>query len=176
MLTAFRASPAGKLLRLGLIVFVARTAGAESQTAGRSQPRPVGAIEREMLAVHNAVRAEVKLPPLQWSSALASFSQKWADTLVAKNRTAHNPNSPYGENIFVSGIGSTPSMVVIQWSSESRDYSYRTNSCAGDCGHYTQIVWRHTRKVGCAVARGARREVWVCSYDPPGNYRNEWPY
>jgi hypothetical protein len=44
------------------------------------------------------------------------------------------------------------------------------------CGHYTQIVWRNTKSVGCAVARGKGVEVWVCNYDPPGNYAGQRPY
>ncbi len=131
----------------------------------------------ELLKVHNSIRSGVNLPPLQWSAELAAFSQKWADTLILRNGSGHNPNTPYGENIFVTGPGSTPARVVREWESESRDYSYRTNACASDdCGHYTQIIWRSSRRVGCGVARTPRREVWVCSYDPPGNYRNEWPY
>ena len=166
-----------KLICFGLILFAAGTAVAKSRTAtARPSAQPAADIGREMLEVHNAIRAGFQLNPLQWSNVLAAFSQKWADTLLAKGRPAHNPNSPYGENIFVSGIGSSPSSVVREWASESRDYIYRTNACRTDCGHYTQIVWRHTTKVGCAVARGSHREFWVCSYDPPGNYLNEWPY
>ena len=131
---------------------------------------------QEMLALHNAVRATVRLPPLQWSEMLAGYSQKWANVLLAQNLSSHNPNSPYGENIFITGSGATPSLVMKQWASEILYYSYITNSCSNDCGHYTQLVWRDTRKVGCAVARNERREIWVCSYDPPGNYRGEWPY
>jgi pathogenesis-related protein 1 len=129
-----------------------------------------------MLRAHNKVRTESGLPPLQWSGTLAALSQKWANSLIANNRTAHNAKSPYGENILATGLGSTPSSVVAEWASESQDYTYRSNTCNGDCGHYTQLVWRSTRRVGCAMARNAHREIWVCSYDPPGNFRGEWPY
>jgi pathogenesis-related protein 1 len=44
------------------------------------------------------------------------------------------------------------------------------------CGHYTQIVWRNTKAVGCAVGGKGAREVWVCDYDPPGNYVGQRPY
>jgi len=44
------------------------------------------------------------------------------------------------------------------------------------CGHYTQIVWRDTKQVGCGVARDNRREIWVCNYDPPGNWVGHRPY
>jgi hypothetical protein len=69
-----------------------------------------------------------------------------------------------------------PSDVVGDWASETRDYSYPTNTCAGVCGHYTQLIWSDTREVGCAVARDPAREVWVCNYDPPGNWVGERPY
>lgn len=164
------------LFCLGCILSMTLCAGAKSRPTKQPRAQPVPVIAREMLAIHNAIRDELKLPRLQWSSRLAAFSQKWADTLLARNRAAHNPNSPYGENIFVTGTGSTPGMVVKEWASEARDYSYRTNECLSDCGHYTQLVWRRTQRVGCAIARGAGREVWVCSYDPPGNYSDEWPY
>jgi pathogenesis-related protein 1 len=161
----------------GLILLLAGTSGAQSRTSRiKVSAHPTSELAQEMLALHNAMRSDVQLPPLQWSNALAAYSQKWADTLLAKNLSLHNPNSPYGENIFITGTGSDPSLAVRQWAAESTDYSYRTNSCRSDCGHYTQLVWRDTAKVGCAVARGQRRDIWVCSYDPPGNYRGEWPY
>jgi uncharacterized protein YkwD len=131
---------------------------------------------REMLNAHNDIRIGVGLPPLQWSGDLAVYSKKWASSLIAGNRTVHNRNSPYGENILATGLGSVPATVVTEWASESRNYTYITNTCKGDCGHYTQLVWRHTRKVGCAMAKDDSREIWVCSYDPAGNYRGEWPY
>ncbi len=143
-----------------------------------SSSRPLGEREfsREMLHAHNDVRAGAGLPPLQWSSELAGFAQKWAASLIANNRTAHNTRTSYGENILATGLGSTPTSVVTEWASESRAYTYRTNTCNGDCGHYTQLVWRNTRRVGCAMAHNSQREVWVCSYDPAGNFKGEWPY
>src|SRR5712691_6171246 len=59
---------------------------------------------------------------------------------------------------------------------EARNYDYASNRCHGVCGYYTQIVWRDTREVGCGVARGPGREVWVCDYSPPGNWVGRRPY
>jgi len=56
------------------------------------------------------------------------------------------------------------------------NYNYKTNRCKGMCGHYTQIVWRDTKELGCGVARGGDREIWVCDYSPPGNYQGRLPY
>ena len=132
---------------------------------------------KQILAAHNAIRSRVDLPPLRWSDTLAQFARQWADTLLARRQFSHRPNSPYGENLFeIRGAASTPREVVGSWGSEAKDYDYRSNRCRGQCGHYTQIVWRSTRSVGCAVARRAGVEIWVCNYDPPGNFAGRRPY
>jgi hypothetical protein len=42
----------------------------------------------------------------------------------------------------------------------------------GTYGHFTQVVWRDTTKVGCATVdcRGSTLQMWytVCNYYPPG--------
>jgi uncharacterized protein YkwD len=135
------------------------------------------ALAREMVDAHNAVRARSRLAQLAWSDRLAERAQDWANMLIARKQFLHSPNSPYGENLFeITGAPATPAKVVRAWAEEVRDYDYKSNTCRGVCGHYTQIVWRNTKEVGCAVARGGGREVWVCNYDPPGNFIGERPY
>jgi uncharacterized protein YkwD len=130
-----------------------------------------------MLAAHNALRATVKIPPLTWSDKLAARAQEWAVTLLARGEFIHRPKSPYGENLYdITGAPASPERVVDAWASESRDYDYATNKCRKVCGHYTQMVWSTTKEVGCGVARNSRREVWVCNYDPPGNYIGKRPF
>jgi len=131
----------------------------------------------QMLAAHNAVRAEVKTRPLEWSDKLAEAAQNWANRLIVEHTLAHQQHPNYGENLFeANGSNATPEEVVKRWAAEASNYDYKTNRCRGACGHYTQIVWRDTRRVGCAVARSPGREVWVCEYDPPGNYVGQRPY
>jgi uncharacterized protein YkwD len=133
---------------------------------------------REMLAAHNAVRAKVGVPPLAWSEDLARVAQEWANTLIAERRFDHRPKSKYGENMFrMDGARVTAQKVVDRWASEQANFDRKSNKCrGGECGHYTQIVWRTTKEVGCAVARGGSREIWVCEYAPPGNYVGQRPY
>ena len=131
----------------------------------------------DMLAAHNAVRARVGVTPLTWSDRLAGVAQDWANKLLARRQFSHRPNSKYGENLFaITGAAASPRQVVDDWAGEARDYNYKSNKCRGVCGHYTQIVWHDTREVGCGVARGNGSEVWVCNYDPPGNYIGKRPY
>lgn len=134
-------------------------------------------MEQEMLAAHNDWRSQVEVPPLQWSAELADYAQAWANELSDRNAFEHRSNNSYGENLFTgSGRQWSPTEVVNAWGSEVEDYNYATNQCSGVCGHYTQMVWRDTTQVGCGVARTADREVWVCNYNPPGNYVGEKPY
>jgi pathogenesis-related protein 1 len=161
------------------VLILSGTAAAQWRHFG---PDPVSApvpfsLAREMVAAHDAVRKRVGEAPLRWSAELAIVARQWADRLIANGQFVHSHNPKYGENLYeIEGAVATPVEVVRAWAEEVRDYDYGTNSCQGVCGHYTQIVWRDTREVGCAVARAGRREVWVCEYDPPGNWVGRKPY
>ena len=130
-----------------------------------------------MLEAHNAVRARVGVNPLEWSSPLAIKAQEWADILARSNLFLHSRTPGLGESMTVVYNGEyVPEQVVAGWVSESRYYDLRHNRCADVCGHYTQVVWRSTRQVGCAVSRVDNRQVWVCEYWPAGNFEGERPY
>jgi pathogenesis-related protein 1 len=135
------------------------------------------------IAAHNKWRAKVGVTEkLGYSQQLAVSSQAWADNLKQTNQCQmrHSmPDGKYGENIFWASALTwsdgrkelqkvSPGQVVDSWSSEKADYNYATNSCTPGkmCGHYTQVVWRTTRTVGCAMAicEDTRQQVWVCQY------------
>lgn len=146
-----------------------------------SDPEPEPTLARDMLAAHNEVRERAELRPLAWSDDLAAVAQDWANHLLAQGQFYHRPRPQYGENLLeicYSNWASraVPSEVVAIWAREASNYSYRSNTCHGMCGHYTQLVWSSTREVGCAVAHDSTREVWVCNYNPPGNWVGERPY
>ncbi|MCK5813992.1 MAG: pathogenesis-related family 1 protein [Cocleimonas sp.] len=150
------------------------------------------------LTSHNAVRATLGLNPLRWSNTLATYAKQWARHQARTQNCfmQHRPHDAgrfkqiYGENLFWASpkrwsdgrvelqhirIGD----VVKAWANEVADYDYQSNSCrAGEqCGHYTQIVWRESQAVGCAkVVCGDQSQLWVCNYNPPGNYIGEKPY
>ncbi len=136
------------------------------------------AMGQRFLDAHNRVRVPMTLPPLTWDPALAASAQDWADTLSTIGcRMRHKPNNPHGENIFFnSGYDAVPDEVVAAWASEKENYDYRTNKCTGMCGHYTQVVWANSRRLGCGVASCGPAQVWVCHYDPPGNVVGYRPF
>jgi pathogenesis-related protein 1 len=134
---------------------------------------------QQMVDAHNAWRKKSGVAPVAWSPKLAAFAQEWADQLAAENEFKHRTNHHYGENLAAAeGQKMSPRKVVQMWGEEVKDYNYSTNSCKpGEmCGHYTQVVWHQTKEVGCAKAKSHDKEVWVCNYNPPGNYRGEKPY
>lgn len=147
------------------------------------------------VAAHNKWRAEVGITEkLSYSPALAKSAQAWVNKLKSTNRCnmLHSkPNGKYGENLYWASAkawsdGSkglqqvTPGMVVDSWGSEIADYDYADNSCVVGkmCGHYTQMVWRNTRTVGCAMAvcGDSKEQVWACQYQPAGNRVGSKPY
>jgi len=150
-----------------------------------------------LIASHNKVRAKHGLSPLQWSNQLAGYAQQWVNELSNNQDCAmiHRPNygpfkQRFGENLFWASAEQwsdgivklqqfTAPEIVKAWADEEAYYDYDTNQCqtGEDCGHYTQMVWRESRNVGCAIAVCENKaQIWACNYDPPGNYIGEKPY
>ncbi|GAV89278.1 CAP domain-containing protein, partial [Cephalotus follicularis] len=137
-------------------------------------------LAHSFLAPHNAARAPLRMRPLVWDTKLARYAQWYTDQRRFDCQLVHS-NGPYGENIFWgSGNGWTPTQAVAAWVGERKWFDYLSNSCSSgeECGHYTQIVWRKTQRIGCArvTCFGGRGVFMTCNYDPPGNYIGERPY
>lgn len=116
-----------------------------------------------------------------WSTEVAQTARAWAGQLGANGcgpPLQHNPDRPYGENIYWSSGSSSPQMAVQMWVDEAEHYDAETHTCAEgqQCGHYTQVVWANSRKLGCGVATCGSQRVWVCNYDPPGNWTDQQPF
>jgi len=148
--------------------------------------RPAPAFDRRILAVHNQERQELGLEPLNWNPSLAESAKRWADYLAQTGRFEHAPenhSAPEGENLWAGTKGYyTPEAMVGAWIREKRFFrpgTFPDNSKTGrveDIGHYTQVVWRATREVGCAEAASASEDILVCRYAEAGNYRGEQPF
>ncbi|MQM04909.1 hypothetical protein Taro_037702 [Colocasia esculenta] len=137
----------------------------------------------EFLFAHNMVRAAHGEFPLVWDARLERYARWWAGQRRGDCRPQHSfPAGGFtlGENIYWgSGQSWTPFDAVAAWAAEEKYYSYAANACREGqmCGHYTQIVWRSTRRIGCARVVCDGGDVFMtCNYDPPGNYVGERPY
>lgn len=140
---------------------------------------------RQLLASHNRARAEVGLAPLVWSDGLAMYAHEWADHLASTSRRMeHRPYSgrwkqEHGENLFMGTAGYYGvADAVAMWEREKSVYDGGpiAESNVHACGHYTQLVWRNTKRIGCAKVECAGNVIIVCNYDPPGNVLGRTPY
>jgi len=146
------------------------------------------------LEAHNAERRKNNIPELVWDPALAQVAQTWAskcvDAKAPMGLIDHNTGLPnnvgyaggsVGENIYGSTANATGVAATNSWIAEKADYNYANNTCAQGkvCGHYTQVVWRNTKKVGCVLYDCAAlkfRKTVVCNYSPAGNFNGQKPY
>lgn len=136
-------------------------------------------IQQQFLRPHNILRAKLRLPPLKWSNSLASYASRWARTRRGDCNLIHS-GGPYGENLFWgSGKGWRPQDAVVAWASEKKYYDRRTYRCManGDCLHYTQLVWKKSSRIGCAINYCKSGDTFIiCNYDPPGNIAGQPPF
>ena len=138
--------------------------------------------EIRILAVHNRERAAIGVGPLQWDGGLARDAAAWGKHLVRLGYLVHS-DVPQGENLWAGtrGYYSIEAMVGL-WAQEKKAFKpgvFPSNSRTGDLadvGHYTQLVWRDTGNVGCAVTRGGADDFLVCRYSSPGNVIGGRPF
>ena len=147
-----------------------------------SQPKQdqVSNITLQAVRLHNQVRNQVQQPPLIPSKDLEIISQQWANQLSKSCKMYHHKgNIPFGENLFISSTSTTIGHAVNLWAAEKNDYNYKPNRCnpGKQCGHYTQIVWKGTKELGCAMQSCSNgSQIYVCSYFPAGNIVGARPF
>lgn len=160
------------------------TRGPERVVEPRNGTAPAargGALLRQiMLARHNDARRAVDVAPLAWDDTLAAHALDYARELARTRRFQHAPQpmgaGREGENLFTGTRDAYSFAEMIQyWIGERKwfvdrpapDFSTTGNGEA--VAHYTQIVWRTSTRVGCAIASNDRDDYLVCRYAPPGN-------
>lgn len=171
-----------------LLVFAAcsRSAPAPGPARAVEWPGPSGGDPLAgIVEAHNEVRRSAQpapsppLPQLVETPELIAAARSWA-----RSCSFRHAETASGENLYAATQPPKAHEVVASWAAEAADYDARTGRCRGTCGHYTQIVWRATQRVGCAHERCTRggpfgnRPWWlvVCRYEPAGNWAGERPY
>ncbi len=137
-----------------------------------------------VLTTHNVERVRLGIAPLAWSDALAANAAKWAARLSLLPTLEHDESLDVeGENLWRGTRGAySPEDMVTLWIDERRVFLNKpfpdvsTTGDIEDVGHYTQLIWRSTGLVGCAVAVAGEDEVMVCRYMEGGNVMTEMTY
>lgn len=143
----------------------------------------------------NSPQPDEPLNDLVWDDKLAQVAYNYAIQCQSFSHNANRLNnylalggteSSVGENIAVASHPTyTEEQMVTLWAGEEADYIYEPFDGSGVdgavVGHYTQMIWRDTTHVGCALVNCEGQPIgwkWfaVCNYAQAGNYLGQYPY
>lgn len=154
-----------------------------SSTSAAPTPAPTAvaptgdAFANQVVAQHNAARAKYGANPVTWNAALYSATQAYANQC----KFQHSSDGNYGENL-AAGTGKYGIVDAVNgWMSEASAYDYNKPDFSSATGHFTQVVWKGTTQVACAVASCPAGTIFsqasqyvVCRYTPPGNFLGQF--
>ncbi|WP_417614981.1 CAP domain-containing protein [Parasphingorhabdus sp.] len=146
----------------------------------------VSTLQSVMMAAHNRARTKIGAPNLVWDTQLASDAALYAGSLARSGRFGHDPQrgrkERQGENLWMGTRNAYPQTEMVgSWVDEDRYFKrglFPENSTTGswhDIGHYTQIIWPTTKRVGCALVNNRDYDYLVCRYSPAGNVMGQDP-
>lgn len=128
--------------------------------------------QEECLLKHNQLRLKHGVGPLKLSKDLSNYAQEWADHLIQANVLKHRSNNSFGENLYMKGSSNLQingGEAVDSWYNEIAHYSFANPGFKSGTGHFTQVVWKDSKRLGVGVAIKNNRCFVVANYDPPGN-------
>ena len=147
-----------------------------------------GTVYDELVARHNALRAKHKAGALTKAAALATLSQTVANHCAQIGSLDHIKQTyqgqPVGQNLHVTGTsgstGPTGSSIADGWYKEISNYDFAkgVTKNGGVIGHFTQLVWKSSKYIGCALKIGKYKGLngfyVCCDYYPAGNFKGEY--
>ncbi|KAM7416857.1 hypothetical protein PAMA_018773 [Pampus argenteus] len=138
--------------------------------------KPDKRFKKEFLETHNAYRAQHGAPPMKFNRKLNAAAQKWADHLLEKGSLEHSDTKD-GENVYMmwssAPLKQTGKEAVDSWYSEIKDYDWSKPGFSGATGHFTQVVWKESTKLGLGMATDGNKVFVVGQYRPRGNMNME---
>ncbi|CAH0559018.1 unnamed protein product [Brassicogethes aeneus] len=172
---------------------------------GRVMLNGVSEYEKQIiLDMHNKMRQSVALghvggqPPaanmmeMKWDNELAGKAQQWVDNCQEDHdHNRHVSRFHFGQNIATTWTSKTPDSwnemrsdfpyAIGKWFEEEKHFRFGGGHGGGITGHYTQMMWATTNKIGCGYAfyydpsKGYTKN-YVCNYGPGGNVIGRSPY
>mmetsp|Transcript_2494 Transcript_2494/g.7505 ORF Transcript_2494/g.7505 Transcript_2494/m.7505 type:complete len:164 (-) Transcript_2494:635-1126(-) len=134
---------------------------------------PNGRVQREIVARHNKMRARYGAPKLTWSGTIAKTAYSFTQRCSFGHDTGTLLALRYGENL-TAGTRNWATSINL-WLNEAPLYNFKNPGFSPSTGHFTQVVWKGTKKVGCAMSWCNNSPIWSCRYSPPGNYGGQFP-
>ena len=127
----------------------------------------------EVIGRVNAFRRDHMVNDVAWDADLAAYAGTWANDLASRMALEHRPDSPYGENIALLEADNATAAVKLAtdlWYVEVENYDFAAPGFSIETGHFTQLCWADTARVGAGVGRNGDLLFVVMNFDPPGNY------
>ena len=135
--------------------------------------------------LQNKFRSRHHSPPLNYDKNVTNIAQKYANYLASHNLFEHGMlydanGNRLGQNIMAiynSKINNSEilKLAVNQWYSEYKYYNYSNPGFSQKTGHFTQVVWKSSNKIGFGIAKNGSRTVVVADYYPAGNVFSQFP-
>ena len=134
------------------------------------------AIRKNILTNHNKYRKLHQVEDLKRNSDIEKIAQEYSEYLASINKLVHSKNtykgSSLGENLYGAwGTTLTGTDASEDWYSESADYDYNNPGYTSGIGHFTQLVWKGSKEIGCGAACNGGCFI-TCNYYPAGNILN----
>uniref|UniRef100_A0A0N5BUY8 SCP domain-containing protein n=1 Tax=Strongyloides papillosus TaxID=174720 RepID=A0A0N5BUY8_STREA len=139
----------------------------------------IDSLRKKYLDQTNYYRKLHGAPSLTRSKKLEKLAQAYAMKLARKFRgeLIHDPDRRYGENLAVMPSDEINDAIEF-WYEEVKKYNFKKPGFGMNTGHFTQVVWKDTKEIGCAIAKLTKKYsgdfIICCKYYPPGNYHNEF--
>ncbi|GIX80528.1 golgi-associated plant pathogenesis-related protein 1 [Caerostris darwini] len=141
-----------------------------------TKPVKAGKFEEDCLKKHNEYRTKHGVPKLELSDEICAYAREWANHLAAVDSFKHRTERKYGENIFMKW-SSDPNHVVSgdaaveSWYSEIKDHTFGQEPRSLKSGHFTQVIWKDSKRMGVAWAKSKTGKILVvANYEPAGNF------
>jgi len=146
-----------------------------SRTPPRGPAKAPASEAQQLVDAHNRFRAKHCAKPLTWSPKLAQVAQQWANALRDKGCVFGHSGGDLGENLAAGTSGTLDADEVVRmWYDEVSHYRFPNGGFSAQTGHFTQVVWRGTARVGCGRSQCKGMDIWVCEYDPAGNWEGQY--
>lgn len=130
---------------------------------------------------HNKYRANHGVEDLVLSPEITAVAQNYAQHLASLGDLIHS-NGIYGENLHFScnmaTLENSVELATDEWYNEIKLYDFNNPGFSMETGHFTQVVWKGSSKVGFGIATAQKDNMdciyVVANYDPPGNFENQY--
>ncbi|WP_280236182.1 CAP family protein [Nocardia cyriacigeorgica] len=160
----------GSLLSATAAVLLAVSIAGAGPASAQDQYAQVG------LDAHNNYRARHGSPAMTLAEDLNDRARQCAEYYADKGTIDHScpHKNGAGENLFMATRGNPDPAHNVEWATqiwydEISLYDYDKPVFANDTGHFTQVVWKASTRLGIGFASKSEKHVVVALYLEHGN-------